>query len=127
MGSRQTNLKANRQNGDVTVQHNETDVPLIPIDQLEKLSRFKPDAVDWVLSQTQIEGEFRRDETKRVNTLTFIERVLGQVFALVIGAGGVLAGSYVAVNGQPTAGMSIAGAAIGSLAVAFLIGRNKRR
>lgn len=108
---------------DLTVQQHETDSPIIPVPQLEQLQRFKPEAVDWVIQQTQVEGEHRRAETRRINTFVFVERLMGQICGLVIGLSGVIGGAYVAVNGHPTAGASIAGVAIGSLAVVFVTGR----
>jgi len=86
---------------------------------------FKPDAVDWVISQTQIEAEHRRKETSRINGFIFAEHLIGQVFALIIGTAGIAGGSYVAIMGQPWAGGTIATAAITGLAVVFLTGRKK--
>ena len=121
MSNKSTSAKITR--NDITVQQHETDSPIIPVAQLERLQQFKPDAVDWVISQTQIEAEFRRAEGKRVNTLIFTERTLGQIFALLIGLTGIIGGSYVAVHGQPWAGGTIASIAISGLAVVFLTGR----
>jgi len=88
--------------------------------------RLAQPAVDWVIQQTQAEAEFRRDSTKRVNAYVFIERLLGQIFALLIGVTGIGAGAYVAVHGsQPMAGATIASVAITGLAVVFLTGRKK--
>ena len=99
-----TTANVRNRHGDLTVQHHETDSPLLPVAQLEHLHQFKPDAVDFVISQTKIEADYRRAETQRLNTLVFVERVIGQVFALLIGLSGIFSGAYVAVNGQPTAG-----------------------
>lgn len=79
MANKSTTAKVSRQNGDLTVQQHETDSPILPVPQLEQLQRFKPEAVEWVLRQTQIEAETRRQETHRINTLVFIERLLGQI------------------------------------------------
>jgi hypothetical protein len=46
MTNRQTTAKMTRRDGELTVQQNETDSPIIPIAQLERLQTFKPDAVD---------------------------------------------------------------------------------
>lgn len=126
MSNRSTTVKSNRRNGDLTVQQHETDSPIIPVAQLEHLNSFKPDAVDWVIQQTQIEAEDRRAENKRINTFVFIERIVGQVFALLIGLAGIGGGAYVAVSGQAWAGAMIASVAIGGLAAVFLTGRAKK-
>lgn len=110
----------------MTVQQHETDCPIIPVSQLERLQQFKPEAVDWVIQQTQIEAEHRRAEDKRINTYVFIDRTVGQVFAFLIGIAGVGGGSYVAVNGQPWAGATIASLSITGLAAVFLSGRSKK-
>ena len=115
-----------RGGGDLTVSQHETDSPIIPVVQLQQLQQFKPDAVDWVIRQTQIEAEHRRAETRRTNTYIFVERTLGQVFAFLIGISGVVGGAYVAVNQQPWAGATIASLSLTGLAVVFLTGRKRR-
>lgn len=121
-----TTANVRHRHGDLTVQHHETDSPLLPVAQLEQLNQFKPDAVDFVIHQTEIEAAHRRSEHKRVNTFVFIERIIGQVFALLIGLAGIFSGAYVSVNGQPTAGGTIAGLAITGLAAVFLTGKTKK-
>src|SRR5512135_1898590 len=77
----------------------DADSPILPVEQLEGLRKIKPDAVDWVFQQTQLEAEHRRAETKRVNDLVFAEHLLSQLSALIIGASGIWGGSWVAANG----------------------------
>ena len=128
MANRHTNAKVTQRkdgNRELTLSEHETDSPIIPVAQLERLQVFKPDAVDWVISQTQIEAEHRRKETSRINGFIFTEHIIGQVFALIIGIGGIGAGSWVAISGQPWAGGTIATASITGLAVVFLTGRKK--
>lgn len=128
MANRHTNAKVTQRkdgNRELTLSEHETDSPIIPVAQLERLQVFKPDAVDWVISQTQIEAEHRRKETSRINGFIFAEHIIGQVFALIIGIGGIGAGSWVAISGQPWAGGTIATASITGLAVVFLTGRKK--
>jgi len=108
---------------ELTVQQHETDSPVIPIAQIEQLHQFRPDLVDWIFTQTQIEAEHRRAEVKRVNKFVFIEHIIGQVFALLIGMAGIIGGVYAAINGQAWAGGTIASLAITGLAAVFLTGR----
>ncbi|MBZ0093677.1 MAG: hypothetical protein K8F27_15840 [Sulfuricellaceae bacterium] len=126
MANKSTTARVNRQDGELTVQQHETDAPIIPVQQLEQLHKFKPDAVDWVILQTQIEADHRRAEDKRINTFIFVERFLGQIFALLIGLAGITGGAYVAIQGQPWAGGTIASLAITGLAAVFLTGRGKK-
>lgn len=125
MTNRTTTASVKDDRGELTLHQHDTDSPIIPVAQLERLSQFKPEAVDWVISQTQIEAEHRRSENRRLNTLVFAERVLGQICALLIGLAGIGGGAYVAVNGHPATGGTIATAAITGLAVVFLTGRGK--
>ena len=126
MANRSTQAQVKRKDGHhLSIQQQETDSPILPVAQLEQLQTFKPDAVDWIISQTQVEAEHRRKQDNRVNLFTFIEHLLGQLFAFLIGIAGVVGGVYASVNGQPTAGGVIASAALTGLAVVFLTGRNK--
>lgn len=118
-----TTANVRHKSAELTVQQHDTDSPILPVAQLEQLHNFKPEAVDWVIQQTQIEAEYRRAESKRINTFIFVERLIGQVFALIIGIAGIFGGAYVALHGQPGAGGTIAGLAITGLAAVFLTGR----
>jgi len=120
---RHTRADLDARNKRVTLTNHETDAPVLPVNQIEQLHKFRPDLVNWMFDQTQLEAEHRRKEVKRVNTMTFIEHLIGQVFALIIGVAGIGGGVFAAVNGQPWAGGTIATAAITGLAVVFLKGR----
>lgn len=124
--SRSTHANLKGKHGDLTVHQHETDSPILPVAQIEQLHQFRPDRVDWVFEQTQAEAEHRRTESRRVNTFIFIERLIGQIFALLIGGTSILGGVYAAVHGQPEAGGTIAGLGITSLAAVFLTGRAKK-
>lgn len=123
---KQTTARLDKRNGNISLQQHEYDSPVLPVVQLEQLNQFKPEAIDWVIQQTQIEAEFRRSETAKINLFTFIERIVGQLFALLIGLSGILGGSYVALHGQPAAGGTIASIAITGLAAVFLTSRSKK-
>jgi len=120
------NVNSNKNGQHVSIQQHETDCPILPVPQLEQLQKFKPEAVDWIIQQTQIEAEHRRSENITVNKYTFIERIVGQVFAFLIGLSGVGFGSYVALHDQPTAGGIIATSALAGLTGVFLSGRRSR-
>ncbi len=127
MTSKSTTARVRDRNRELTVQQHETDSPIIPVVQLERLHTFKPDAVDWVIKQTQIEADHRRKQDNRINVFIFIERILGQIFALLIGLAGIGAGGYIALQGQPVAGGTIASFAITGLAIVFLTGRKPKQ
>lgn len=123
--SKSTSGKLSNRNSELSFEHHETDSPLIPVGQLERLHKFRPDAVDWIINQTQIEAEHRRKEQIRINSFVFIERIVGQIFAAAIGLSGIGSGAYIALHGQPTAGATIASFSLSGLAVVFLTGRTK--
>lgn len=114
------------QGGEITHQQHETDSPIIPDAQLERLHTFRPDIVDWVITETTTQANHRRASEKRINRFVFIERLLGQIFAFVIGMTGILGGACIAVNGQPWAGGIIASISISGLAAVFLKGRSDK-
>lgn len=84
--TRQTTAHVNGRGGsEMLVQDNHSDAPLLPIAGIERLHVIRPDRVDWVFEQTQIEAETRRNEQTRINTFIFIERISGILAALLIG------------------------------------------
>jgi len=120
--NRQTNAHVKTAGGDeLVVQDNHTDAPIIPIGSIERLHAIRPEKVDWIFDQAQIEAETRRKEQARVNTFVFIERIGGMISALVMGLAGILGGIYLGLKGHDVLGGTIATATIGTLAVAFLI------
>ena len=104
----------------MVVQDNHSDAPLLPIAGIERLHAIRPDRVDWIFEQTQIEAETRRTEQARINTFVFIERMAGILAAACIGICGMLGGIYAGLQGHDWLGGILATATIGTLAVAFL-------
>jgi uncharacterized membrane protein len=130
MAHRQTNVKATKKkdgDSEVSVSNHETDTdsPILPVPQLAQLNEFRPDLIDWVITQTQIEAEHRRTQNVRINGYIFFEHIVGQIFALIIGLAGISAGAWVAISGHEWAGGVIATAAITGLAVVFLTGKKQ--
>ena len=123
--AKRTNTEIRAQGGEITHQQHDTDSPIIPVPQLERLHSFRPDAVDWMLQQTEIEATHRRNEEHRTNTYVRNERMRGQICALIIGLSGIIGGSLVALNGQAWAGGLIASFAITGLAVVFIKDRKQ--
>ena len=104
----------------MVVQDSHSDAPLLPIAGIERLHTIRPDKVDWIFEQTQIEAENRRSEQSRVNIFIFIERIGGMLAALIIGVFGIGGGVYAALQGHDWLGGIVATTTIGTLAVAFL-------
>lgn len=123
--SRHTTAHVKSRGGEMLLQDHQTDAPLLPINSIERLHQIRPDHVDWVFEQTQIEAENRRREHRRTNLYIFIERMVGMVFALAIGLSGILGGLYAALQGHEWLGGIVATVTIGTLASNFLIQRKK--
>ena len=119
MGPRTTTTRRSRF-GDLEVRHQDTDSPILPVGQLERLVVFRPDSVDFVMEQTRVEAEHRRKEESKVNNLVFAERMSGQLFALVVGICGIFGGVRAAALGHEATAIAIATVSVGTLAVVFV-------
>lgn len=93
---------------------------MLPMDHLERFTAFKPEGVDFILDQTRVEADHRRKQGSRVNTLIFLERMIGQFFALVMGLSGIFGGIYAATQGHEAVGITVSTVSIGTLAVVFV-------
>lgn len=113
-------MRAKTTDGELAVSSHDSDSPILPVAQLEQLHSFRPDLVDFVIKQTELEAEHRRKQVVRVDYFIFTERVVGMVCAVVVCSIGVVGGGYVGLHGQPWLGGVIASAALGTLAVAFV-------
>lgn len=121
MANKALRAQATSKNGDqLTVHTQETDSPVLPVAQLEHLHNFRPDIVDFVVGQTKLEAEHRRNQESRINLYIFIERLGGQLSAIFVAMLGIGGGIYAGLNGQPWLGGTIASVTIGTLAVAFI-------
>jgi hypothetical protein len=124
--SRQTNAHAKSRDGaELLVQDTQSDAPLLPLAGIERLHKIRPDRVDRVFEQTQIEAETRRIEQRRINNFVFIERIAALILAMLMGLCGIGGGIYAALQGHDWLGGVVASVTIGSLAVALLRPRGK--
>jgi uncharacterized membrane protein len=124
-GNRHTSAKANKDG--LTLSSTTTDAPLLPIEQIARLKELAPTRVDWVFEQTELESDGRRKEVRRINTMTFIERMAGLVFALLIAIIGLGAAVYLAMNGHEVTASIIGGGTLVGLVTAFVAGRKAQQ
>jgi len=124
--SRQRRISAKSGGHEFTVQDHETDSPIVPIAQLEQLHQFRPDRVDWIFEQTELEAKSRRAEDQRINTFVFVERLFGTVCAFILGCGGLLGSIWLAHDGHEFAAASIGGVTLVSLVSAFIMSGIRR-
>ena len=123
MSNSHTKMQARR--GQVDVSSTTTDSPILPIEQIERLREIAPHRVEWVFDQTQIESNSRRTETKRINTMLFVERMAGLIFALLISVLGIGAAVYLALQGKEITASIIGGGTLVGLVTAFVAGRKQ--
>lgn len=127
-GNRALQAKAKNGKGEELELHQqETDSPILPVAQLEHLHQFRPDLVDFVVEQTKAEAVHRRAQEVRGYRFMFIERMFGKVCGVGIGGLGLFGSGYLGLHGQPVLGGTVATVMIGSLAVAFVIGKRTER
>jgi hypothetical protein len=121
MASKSVKAHARSGSGDeLVVQAHDTDALILPVAQLEALNRFRPDLIDVVIEETRAEAHHRRTQEARINRFVFIERVLGQVSAIVLAIVGVSGALYAGLNGATAVGIAIVTTTIGTLAVTMV-------
>lgn len=125
MANKQTRVDANHGDEHLAITHHETDSPLIPVAQIERLHAFAPERVQWVFDQTEKEAQSRRDRVTRVDTQIFIERMVGQIAAVLICCAALFAAYLLGMNGKEIAAAAIGTTAVVGLASAFLVNRRK--
>ncbi|RDU95718.1 hypothetical protein [Trinickia dinghuensis] len=109
----------------LTLSHHESDAPLLPMAQIERLKEILPEKVDWVFDQAADEGRFRRTETKRVNTLVGIERIGSMLVGLIIGCFALTLSAYLAMREHDWVAGVIGGITVVGLVSAFVIGQRR--
>lgn len=121
MGNQQTVLQAGNKDGEhLSVQHTQTDSPILPAANLRELQSIDPNLVPFIIEQTALEANFRRSESKRVNTLVFIERISGVVFGALIAIVVFTFGFVLISRGHDWAGVAICGGALASILGIFV-------
>lgn len=109
----------------LTVSEHETDSPVLPMAQIERLHAINPARVDWVFDETQKEGDFRRSEIRRVNSMVFAERMLSMISGLIIGTGALFTAYMLAMAGHDAVAGIVGGTTVVGLVSAFVIGKRR--
>ena len=110
----------NREGEELSVQHTSTDSPILPALNLRELQAIDPNLVPFVIEQTALEADFRRKESKRVNTLIFTERISGVVFGAIIALVVVGLGAYLILQGHDWAGVTLCGGTLATIVGIFV-------
>jgi hypothetical protein len=120
MGNHTVVQAGNKEGEHLSVQHTSTDSPLLPAANIRELQSIDPTLVPFVIEQTALEANFRRDESKRVNTLVFIERISGVVFGAIIAIVVFTFGFYAIMHGHDWPGVALCGGALASIVGIFV-------
>ncbi|MGD0060844.1 MAG: DUF2335 domain-containing protein [Verrucomicrobiia bacterium] len=97
--------------------------PLPDPDDLAKYGQIIPEGADRIMRMAEDQSKHRiAIETTVINSQQIQSR-RGQVFGLIIGIFGIIAGAVVALLGHDAVGGVIAGTTVVSLVVAFVTGR----
>lgn len=123
--AKNTQIKARNANSEIHLSHSQVDTPLLDVNSIERLQKFRPDIVNFVVEQTKLEAEHRRTSDRKMINYTFIERIGALLLGALIGVGSVVGSIYAALLGFETLAGIIASVGLGSLAVAFLRRDNK--
>lgn len=125
MTNRQTHVDSKRGDDHLAITQHETDAPLIPVAQIERLHSFAPERVAWIFEQTERESEARRERLSRLDRMVFVERMLGQVAAVGICSAALYVAYLLGMAGHQVASGAIGTTAVVGLATAFLTNRRK--
>lgn len=120
MGNHTVVQAGNKEGEHLSVQHTSTDSPILPAVNLRELQAIDPKLVPFVIEQTALEAEFRRNESKRVNTLIFTERISGVVFGAIIALVVVGLGAYLILEGHDWAGVTLCGGTLATIVGIFV-------
>ncbi len=120
MGNQTVVQAGNKEGEHLSVQHTSTDSPILPAVNLRELQAIDPKLVPFVIEQTALEAEFRRKESKRVNTLIFTERISGVVFGAIIAIVVFTFGFIAILRGHDWAGVTLCGVALASIVGIFV-------
>lgn len=126
MSNRQTHVDSKRGDSHLAITQHETDSPLIPVSQIERLHQFAPERVQWVFDQTEREADSRRSRAQRLDTFVFTERMVGQIAAVLLCSGALYAAYLLGMAGKKIAAAAIGTTAVVGLAGAFLSNARKQ-
>lgn len=120
MGNHTVVQAGNKEGEHLSVQHTSTDSPILPAENIRQLQNIDPNLVSFVIEQTAKEAEFRRTESKRINTMVFTERISGVVAGAIIAIVVFTFGFLLILKGHDWAGVALCGAALVSIISIFV-------
>jgi hypothetical protein len=122
MASNHKRIEAKSGQTSFTLTQHETDSPLLPVQQLERLQSFCPERVDWVFNQTEIEASHRRLTSHRVQK----ERETRIWLSFFLGLAVVACGTFLGTQGHDWLAGTIVCSGVLTLAAGLLKSEIKR-
>lgn len=110
----------------VSIQHSSFSGPIPDAETLIKYNSVIPDGADRIMKMAENQQSHRINIESKIIKSQSSESKLGQIFGLVIGLVGIVCGTYLAANGNPTVGGIIAGGTVVSLVSVFVIGKREQ-
>lgn len=108
--------------------------PIPSPDDLERYSQIITDGADRIMALAESQTEHRHQLEQKIVVAQIAdansdrtERLVGQIFALIIGLTAIVSGAIVASKGQPWPGAIIGGSAIVGLVSVFIVGRKSEQ
>lgn len=105
--------------GKITHQQQESDSPLLPVAQLQRLHDYRPDLVDWVVKETKVQADHRRSQERRINSFIFIESITAQILTFLTAIASASLAVFAMIKGQPWVGGLILSVTAAALAIAI--------
>jgi uncharacterized membrane protein len=99
--------------------------PLPPAEELAKFEKVAPGLCNLIVQWADEEKLHRRAQETRGQTWDIVERLVGQIFGMLAIAGTLYTCIKVAEAGHPLTAGIVGVGGIGSVAIAFIQGRNK--
>ncbi len=104
--------------------------PIPPPDDLERYNSIIPNGADRIMALAETQTAHRHQLEQEIVVAQVAdakadrtERLVGQIFALIIGLTAIVSGAIIAAKGQPWPGAVIGGSAIVGLVSVFIAGR----
>lgn len=111
------------QGGGLTIQHQIHAGPLPAPEQLQAYNSVVPGLAERIVAHAEREQKHRQAMECRAISMPHREAVIGQVFGLIIGVTGIVAGAWLIDRGHDVAGSLFAGGTLVALVTAFIKGR----
>jgi uncharacterized membrane protein len=101
--------------------------PIPPVEDLERMERVVPGMANRVLVMAEEQQRHRHTLEKQVVPAQLKQSGRGQTFAFLLGLAGITGSVWLGLAGATAVACTLATVSIGTLAVTFLVGKNRER